>query len=576
MSLSSSSYMLLRSKRWYFRVRVPREHLSLVGRRELVRSLGTGDVLLARCVSSAILLKLPELWAKMAATKHDLDSLISSWFEEELDTQFRSLTSGTFGRSSSAASPKTPEAHGESQALIAAHAQSRLEQLSEEFRNGSFDAMRPVARKIAAGLTPPLPENSQAFHVLLKTLMEAQGEVEEARLRWAEGDVAYRPSLVSHTPATMVAPVTVAAPVPVSPPTGGRTLGDAVQLYLDLQRGAGAKPRSVSQKAAELSILLDAFGQDKPTADITKKDAGKVMEALRFLPPRWREKPALKGLAFLEASEEARRLGLKALNPRTVNGHAQTFRGLCGQEVDAGHLTSNPFDRLEVAVRAAGESDRAFDQTEMSQMFSKPLFTGAQSHSRPHTAGNFLIADWRFWAPLIALLSGARVSEIAQLAPEDVCQREGVWCFAFREGEGRTVKTAASVRHTPIHDELIRLGILKLAEEQQKLKRARLLPEIPAPVGGDSGKQLSKWMSEKFLPHLKLRKRPGLGFHSFRHSMMTELRSAGVDQDTGDVIQGRSSSKVGASYGHFPKTALKASLDRMKVPEEIAKIPPRY
>jgi integrase len=180
-----------------------------------------------------------------------------------------------------------------------------------------------------------------------------------------------------------------------------------------------------------------------------------------------------------------------------------------------------------------------------------------------------LIADWRFWAPAIALLSGARVSEIAQLRPRDVTEVAGHWFLDINDERGRFVKTRAGVRKVPVQRELVRLGILELAEERRAQGHALLLPEVPKPVGGDPGQQLSKWMSEKFLPRLALKKRRGFGFHSFRHGMATMLRSAEVQDRTCDLILGHASEGQGARYGEFQARLLHEAINRIELPPEI-------
>ena len=78
-----------------------------------------------------------------------------------------------------------------------------------------------------------------------------------------------------------------------------------------------------------------------------------------------------------------------------------------------------------------------------------------------------------------------------------------VWALRITEeaedGEDeRRLKNAASERVVPMHAELARIGLLQLAEQQKAAGAATLLPDCPKPVGGDAGKQLSKWMSERF------------------------------------------------------------------------------
>jgi integrase len=67
-----------------------------------------------------------------------------------------------------------------------------------------------------------------------------------------------------------------------------------------------------------------------------------------------------------------------------------------------------------------------------------------------------------FWAPLIALFTGAREGEILQLRVADVYQdaKTGIWLFNIDEEDGNRTKNENSVRVVPIHDQLKTLGWL--------------------------------------------------------------------------------------------------------------------
>ncbi|MBP1184177.1 hypothetical protein [Methylobacterium sp. PvR107] len=76
-----------------------------------------------------------------------------------------------------------------------------------------------------------------------------------------------------------------------------------------------------------------------------------------------------------------------------------------------------------------------------------------------------------YWFPLIALFSGARRTEIAQLKIGDIRQGDGgIWYLDItNEGADQNLKTVSSARSVPVHRELIRLGLLDVATTQAKL-----------------------------------------------------------------------------------------------------------
>jgi hypothetical protein len=65
---------------------------------------------------------------------------------------------------------------------------------------------------------------------------------------------------------------------------------------------------------------------------------------------------------------------------------------------------------------------------------SKYRARGCASETRIYDAGPYRIRDHRFWLPLLALFSGARLGELCQLSVDDVREIEGVWCLEITPG----------------------------------------------------------------------------------------------------------------------------------------------
>ncbi len=284
-------------------------------------------------------------------------------------------------------------------------------------------------------------------------------------------------------------------------------------------------------------------------------------------------------LPFFERAEKARSLKLQPIAAPTVKSYLQRWRKLFDLQVAAGHATSNPFEdrKVEAVGRKAKKQNRTFTNEELETLFSSPLFQGAASESRAYSPGSCLVADWRFWAPLIALLSGARVSEIAQLRPADVRLSDGHWVFDINDDAGKRLKNSGTARQIPVHPRLVELGLLELAKRRLASGATTLLPDQPKPVGGDAGKQASKWMSEKLLPRLNLKTREGLGFHGFRHTLKSMLRTAGAPDTVSNAICGHDerSSGVGAHYGRVDLEAMARALANIELPDAVARIRPR-
>jgi integrase len=198
---------------------------------------------------------------------------------------------------------------------------------------------------------------------------------------------------------------------------------------------------------------------------------------------------------------------------------------------------------------------------------------GAKGVSRPYDPGSFLVSDYMFWAPLIALMSGARVGEIAQLRPSDLRSQDGILVFDINADGNKSLKSAGTARLIPVHPRLVQLGIVELAGRRSG--RDLLLPEVPSPIKGDHGAGLSKWMSGRFLPRLKLKTRDGLGFHGFRHTLKTMLRTAAVSDSVSNYICGHGARTVDERYGIVELAAAAAAIEKLVLPKVIDEIPHR-
>ena len=126
---------------------------------------------------------------------------------------------------------------------------------------------------------------------------------------------------------------------------------------------------------------------------------------------------------------------------------------------------------------------------ELRLLFSSPVFAAG---ARPKGGRG----EAAFWLPLLALHTGARLSELAALTAADVVieQPSGIAIITITEDvdQGRTLKTLASRRVVPIHTELIRFGFLNFVEDvcRDHGKPPRLFPASHSGIKGRAGRRL--------------------------------------------------------------------------------------
>ncbi|WP_372622477.1 site-specific integrase [Falsiroseomonas sp.] len=360
--------------------------------------------------------------------------------------------------------------------------------------------------------------------------------------------------------------------------TTSRTLGEAVKIFIGHMRQHGATEKHVKDAMVDFRLLQGAFGTERPVRTIGGAEAGKLWEVLRALPARSPGAPELPGADVFEKAKLAREQGLEPMHWRTANSYLARWRKLFDQEVAAGQAAANPFVGKSMAAVGKAKQQRTFADEELATIFGNALFQGAHSEHHRYAPGSYLVNDWMFWAPLVALLSGARIGEIAQLRPADARQVHGHLVIDINAEAGKTLKNEGTARRLPVHSHLIDLGFLQLADARRKAGDVSLLPGMPKPVHGDPGAQPSKWMSERFLPRIGVKDRKGLGFHSFRHTLKTLFRNAGVPDSVSNSICGHDERSAGVAqgYGQVQLEAMSRALQRITLPDAVLRIPARH
>src|SRR5690606_39520942 len=99
---------------------------------------------------------------------------------------------------------------------------------------------------------------------------------------------------------------------------------------------------------------------------------------------------------------------------------------------------------------------------------ASPLFAGFLADGQEHRPGNMHADDWRKWIPLVAMFTGARAGEIAQLRVCDVRNERGTWFVHMIEDAkaGLAVKNRKR-RVAPVHSKLVGLGFIAFVERRR-------------------------------------------------------------------------------------------------------------
>ena len=150
------------------------------------------------------------------------------------------------------------------------------------------------------------------------------------------------------------------------------------------------------------------------------------------------------------------------------------------------------------------------------------------------------------------MFTGMRLNEIAQLEVQDIELRDEVWCINVTpDGEGmKRLKNASSRRRVPVHSKLATSGFVDFDQTQKASGHVRLFPDLTYSPQNGFGRNAGRWFNERFLPELELGG-GGLVFHCLRHTMITRLAQAGVEEPLVKAIVGHS--QTGVTYSTYFK-----------------------
>jgi len=297
------------------------------------------------------------------------------------------------------------------------------------------------------------------------------------------------------------------------------------------QRGARASKATNDDKRRVLQMFADFVGPSRPLDSITKQDAIRWRDALAETPKSAAQRKVFEGKSPAEIIELNKQIGLPTMSPRTINKHISMVSAIYDWLVAEDRAPANIWKGLTIDIEDELNKRPPFTVEQLQAFFNTPLFIGCEGEEdirKLMTPGPVQVRNWRFWAPLLAVFTGARQSELLQLELIDIRRADGVdYIYITDEGTdpAKRIKSRLARRSIPIHSRLLDLGFLTYVEALRQNGATRLFPEVQRNAKGDfnhAQRELNKAIKRmKFPPDEKGRERV---FHSFRHNVIDELR----------------------------------------------------
>lgn len=327
----------------------------------------------------------------------------------------------------------------------------------------------------------------------------------------------------------------------------------AVIYFAEIKRTAPVEPKTELDRKEVLELLDEITGHKTITA-ITKSDAQVVKQILLRLPWNRNKMEATRGKPLADMLELQ---GVRIISTRRVATHLGNLHAFFKWAVANGYADANAFDGMQVKAAKVSTDERkgSFSTEQLQSMF----------HHLTENPQDLVRKDVHKWGTLIAMLSGMRVNEVAQLDLADIKQDGEVWYFDITKvgDERKSLKNEASKRRLPMHRRLIEVGLLGFISAQREAGHARLFPDLSYSPMNHYGRNLGRWVNESFLPAMGI-KSSLITCHSFRHTMATRLAQADAPERHVPAIMGHR--QAGMTYSTYFKEGflpvqLKATID---------------
>jgi integrase len=528
-----------RSGIYWFRRGVPADLRKTIGKREIKKSLATTDVREAKTLGMEVATEVDRLFTSARSgvdlSLADAEALAMAWKASLLNESADLMSISTTQRE--------PEAIERIASRYGDLANKTRRALTERNLAPFFVAR---AKDILAQQGLALPEDSPGFRRLCFAMNKAMIEVfdvtkDRVRGDWRTDSQGTIPVIVSPTLSPLV------APAPRRRRVDGKRDATLQAILNDWAAETMPRPKTLHEWKMTVRRFYEVVGAEVAVRDITKQHAIAFKNAMLKMP-----RAMSNDLRAKSVPEIVRELGatkVQRVSAGTVQKHFSALNSLMEYAKKHDLADSNPFENMKPANPAAEKERRlSFDADDLRAIFGSPMYRGCLSETRRTTEGKEVVRDAKFWLPLLALYTGARLDELGQLVVADAKTDSGITYLDLNTiDEGKHIKNSGSRRKVPVHPELVRCGFLAYIAEARRKKQAQLFPELKIDKRGVWTGALSVWLN-RYLDSIGIKDRRKV-FHSFRHSFKDACRDAEIPESVHDALTGHTNGSVGRGYG---------------------------
>lgn len=299
-----------------------------------------------------------------------------------------------------------------------------------------------------------------------------------------------------------------------------KLLSEAIVAFTSQKSLKWGKDTGSKQKYdAIFKLFLDITGNIK-TTELTKEHSNQFKALILNYPANKNKDKkyrhlSTKDLLTAYVSDEDK---LKNRTKSFYLGHVSTFLDFISSSGWALPDINRPLIGVVPKKSQLTVNDRdLYTDQDLTKLFNSKAYTECKHKEA-----------FKYWAPLIGLLSGARQNEICQLFVTDIIFNEetNTWLFYINENDStstfKSLKREHHERKVPIHKILINLGFLDYVEYLKKKGEKRLFPELPYNGGRNKyATRMTKWFNSTYTNKVNCNiTTPNTCFHSLRHNVI--------------------------------------------------------